>query len=149
MNEAEQIQRLADAVEKLNALLSGPIRDADGGTASEILLSLVPLLGVVLGCVLLFFFFLWQYRIRRELIRTGQHQPMFVTNIRILSLLIGLLGIAVGLPMTLLFILIEGVTYVLLGGLLPFFVGIGFLIFYALTRGHVGQTSAAQERGGE
>lgn len=149
MNDAEQIQRLIEAVDRLNTLLSVPGRHggaADGGsTASEIILSVVPLLGVVFGCVLLFFFLLWQYRIRRELIRTGQHQPMFVANIRMLSLLIGLLGIAAGLPMTLLFIMIEGVTYVLLGGLLPFFAGIGFLVFYALTRGQMGQLGSTNE----
>jgi type IV secretory pathway TrbD component len=150
MNEAEQIRRLTEAVERLNELVggSGATMVDNGSTAAEIILSLVPLLGVVFGCVLLFFFLLWQYRIRRELIRTGQHQPMFVTNIRMLSLLIGLLGIAAGLPMTLLFVLIEGVTYVLLGGLLPFFAGIGFLIFYALTRSQVARPVGGQNGNG-
>lgn len=142
MNEAEQIQRLSEAVERLNAVV-GENSASSGSSAPEIILSLVPLLGVVFGCVLLFFFLLWQYRIRRELIRSGQHQPMFVANIRVISLLIGLLGIAAGLPMTLLFILIEGVSYALLGGLLPFFAGIGFLVFYAMTR-----SQARVERGG-
>ncbi len=142
MNEAEQIQRLSEAVERLNAVV-GKNSASSGSSAPEIILSLVPLLGVVFGCVLLFFFLLWQYRIRRELIRSGQHQPMFVANIRVISLLIGLLGIAAGLPMTLLFILIEGVSYALLGGLLPFFAGIGFLVFYAMTR-----SQARVERGG-
>ena len=144
----DQITQLTAAIERLNALLSAPGRSGalDGSTAPEIILSLVPLLGVVFGCVLLFFFILWQYRIRRELIRTGQHRPMFVANIRVLSLLIGLLGVSAGLPMTLLFLLIEGVTYVLIGGLLPFSAGIGFLIFYALTRG---QTRPDQTQEGQ
>lgn len=137
MNDAEQIERLSAAVERLNTLLAklGPNGLGHGdSSAPEILLSLVPLVGIVFGCVLLFFFLLWQYRIRRELIRSGQHTPMFVANIRMLSLLVGLLGIAVGLPMSLLFVAIEGVDYVLLGGLLPLFAGIGCIVFYALTR---------------
>jgi hypothetical protein len=135
MDEAERIRQLTESVDRLTELM----RAQGGGaaavsTAPEIILSLVPLLGVVFGCVLLFFFILWQYRIRREMIRAGQHQPMFLSNIRMLSLLIGLLGVSAGLPMTILFVLIDGVTYALLGGLLPFFAGLGFLVFYVLTR---------------
>lgn len=144
MNDAEQIERLSAAVERLNAMLAQSGGPGNGSTAPEILLSLVPLVGIVFGCVLLFFFLLWQYRIRRELIRTGQHTPMFVANIRMLSLLVGLLSIAAGLPMTLLFMAIEGVDYVLLGGLLPLFAGIGCIVFYALTRRESSKREAAR-----
>ena len=133
MDNAEQLRQLTAAVNRLNELLAAGV-PGTVSTAPEIILSLVPVMGIVFGCVLLFFFFLWQYKIRKELIRSGQHQPMFVTNIRMLSLLIGLLGVSSGLPMTFLFLLIEGVTYALLGGLLPLFAGIGFIIFYGMTR---------------
>ncbi|MBX7056711.1 MAG: hypothetical protein K1X75_01505 [Leptospirales bacterium] len=132
MQESEQIARLTQAIERLSQLLE----KQGGGHSSEagqVLLALVPLLGVVFGCTLIFFFFLWQYRIRRELIRSGQYAPVFVSNIRVLSLLIGLLAVFCGLPMTILFFLIEGVSYALLGGVLPLFAGIGFMLFYYLS----------------
>lgn len=130
-----EIQRLSAAVERLAGLVeqAGP-RES---TAPEILLALVPLLGVVFGCVLLFFFLLWRSRLRREMIRAGQYQPMFAKNIRLVSLLIGLLSVSVGLPMTVLFAAMEGLNYVLLGGLLPLFAGVGFLLFYLFSHAKV------------
>jgi hypothetical protein len=133
MEESADIARLTAALERLVQLLEKHPPSSGGGSASEVILSLVPLTGVVFGCVLLFFFFLWQYRLRRELIRSGQYRPMFMANIRTLTLLIGIMGAASGLPMTILFLSIEGVSYALLGGLLPLCAGIGFLVFYALT----------------
>lgn len=132
MDQSEKLAQLIESLERLTAALEHQ-QASPASEASQVLLSLVPVLGVVLGCTLLFFFFLWQYRIRRELIRTGQYTPVFVTNIRVLSLLIGLLAIFSGLPMTVLFYLLEGVSYALLGGVLPLFAGIAFLLFYYLS----------------
>lgn len=131
----EKLQKLTIAVERLAALVEKNQGNAQpDSTAAEILLSLVPLLGVIFGATLLFFFLLWHYRLRREMIRTGQYTPMFANNIRLLALMVGLLGISSGLPMTILFLLIDGLSYALLGGLLPLCAGIGCVLFYGIAR---------------
>ncbi len=105
-----------------------------GCTAAQVLVSLVPMLGVIFGSTLLFFFLLWQYRLRKELIRTNQYVPTFFPHIRSLSLLFGSLSVAAGLPLTLLLFMIDGLTYGLLEGLIPLSVGGGLFLFYYLHR---------------
>ena len=83
---------------------------------------------------MLFFFFLWNYKLKKELIRAGQYQYQSLKNVRLFSLLIGIISFAVGLPMTMLFGAVEGVSYSLLGGLIPSFVGLGFIVFYVVSR---------------
>ncbi|MCB1139640.1 MAG: hypothetical protein KDK23_12825 [Leptospiraceae bacterium] len=107
----------------------------DGGSeAAQIIISVVPLLGVILGATLLFFFFFWNYRLKKELIRAGQYQYQSLKNVRIFTLLIGIISVSVGLPMTILFAGVEGMSYSLLGGLIPSFVGIGLIVFYIVSR---------------
>ncbi|MCB1145365.1 MAG: hypothetical protein KDK41_08135 [Leptospiraceae bacterium] len=113
----------------------------ESASAAKILISLVPMLGVILGTTLLFFFILWQYKLRKELIRSGNYKPVLDERIRTLSLLIGLLSIAVGLPMTILFLIIEGVSYSVLGGLLPFSAGIGLLLFFIFSGKKIRETT--------
>ena len=98
--------------------------------AAEILLSLVPLLGVVFGTILLFFYFYWSYKQKKELIQQGKYKPRTYENLRKISFLLGCLSTSIGLPMSLLFLYLEGISYIMLGGLIPFTAGIGFLLFY-------------------
>lgn len=105
------------------------ILTATANPTAQVLLSLVPVLGVVFGTVLLFFFLLWQYKLKKELIRKGQYEPSFGKNLRKLSLLTGSLSIMTGIPLTILLTVLEGISYSLLGGLIPLAAGAGLLLF--------------------
>lgn len=107
---------------------------SNSSTAAEIILSLVPLLGIIFGATLIFFFLLWNYRIKKEMVRTNQFKPTTVSNLRMFSLLVGLMSLFVGFPITFLFIAIEGITYAALGGLIPLFTGVGLLVFYTISK---------------
>ena len=71
--------------------------------AVQIIIAVIPIVGIVMGSVLVFFYFLW-----RQLTVIG-------------SVLFGL------------FYLIAGVGYILLGGLIPLALGISLILFYAIT----------------
>ncbi len=124
---------LLEAVRLLTAALQQQSHQYSGGPA-QILLALVPLTGIIFGAVILFFFLYWHYKIKKELIRTNQYRSTTGKNFRSFTLLLGCLSAFVGLPMTILFSAINGLSYVLLGGLIPLFAGIGLLIFYSMTR---------------
>ena len=125
----------ADLLVALNHIIGLLEAGPSGSTAAaQIMLSLVPMLGIVFGATLVFFFLFWNYRLKRELIRTNQYTHTTVRTLRMFSLLIGLLSIAVGLPLTFLFLAVEGISYALLGGLIPMFTGIGLLVFYGASR---------------
>ena len=95
----------ADLLVALNQIIGLLEAGPSGSTAAaQIMLSLVPMLGIVFGATLVFFFLFWNYRLKRELIRTNQYTHTTVRTLRMFSLLIGLLSIAVGLPLTFLFL---------------------------------------------
>lgn len=103
-------------------------------SAAEIILSLVPLTGIIFGSILIFFFLLWNYRLRRELVIRNQYHPRIWENLRSISLLLGTISTFVGASLSLLFWLVQGISYLLLGGLIPFSAGIGLLLFYYLSQ---------------
>ncbi|MCB1172847.1 MAG: hypothetical protein KDK39_04750 [Leptospiraceae bacterium] len=125
----------ASLLEKLDQLiqLSQTQNAPAESPAAQVILALVPILAIVMGAVLMFFFLLWHYQIKRELVRTNQFEYTSRENLRLITLLTGLLSLATGLPMTVLFILVEGLSYVILGGLIPLFAGIALIVFYGLS----------------
>lgn len=103
----------------------------NGVTSSEtaqIIVAIIPIVGIVIGGIVIFFYLLWRNSQIRLLIKTGHYLPIRF-NLSVFSLLAGILLTAVGIVLSTLFIAIDGITYALLGGLIPLAVGIGFIIF--------------------
>ena len=127
-----------DSVEKQNILeilkeINEKLDSLGGSGAGDILLSLVPMIGIIFGTTLLFFYFYWQYQQKKELIRHDQYVPPGFDRWRSVCLLIGCLSSVIGMAMSVLFLLLSGISPALFGGLVPFAVGIGFLFFYFLS----------------
>ena len=103
-------------------------------TAAQIIISIIPIAGIFMGSVVIFFYFLWNHRQKILLIKAGHYsRPKF--DLRSFSLLAGLLLSSVGIALTVLLSIIEGASYGLLGGLIPLSMGIGLLTHYMIKRG--------------
>ena len=102
-------------------------------TAAKVIISIIPIVGIVMGSVVILLYLLWSHRRRTLLIKAGQYnRPEF--NLRSFSLLSGLLLSSVGVALTVLLTIIEGASYALLGGIIPLSMGIGLLIYYVIKR---------------
>jgi len=102
------------------------------GTA-QVIISIIPIVGIVMGSVVVFFYLLWNHRRRTLLIQAGHYaRPEF--NLQSFSLLSGLLLASVGVVVTVLLIIMEGASYGLLGGIIPLAMGIGLLAYYLIKR---------------
>lgn len=99
--------------------------------ASQVIISIIPIVGIVMGCVVVFFYILWNHRERMLMIDKGSYSPKPI-DVDTFSLLSGILLVAVGLTLTAVFVAVSSTGYALLGGLIPLSVGIGFLAFYML-----------------
>jgi len=101
---------------------------------AQVIIAVIPIVGIVMGSIVIFFYLLWNYRRRTLLIKAGQYtKPDF--NLLTFSLLSGLLLFSVGIALTIfLSITVERASYGLLGGIIPLSMGIGLLIFYAIKR---------------
>lgn len=99
--------------------------------SAQIVIAVVPIVGIAIGGVILFFYLLWTHHETKLRIRTGSYkEPEF--DLKTFSLLAGLLLVGVGITLSALFALIDGFSYALLGGLLPLAVGVCLLIFYKI-----------------
>jgi hypothetical protein len=103
-------------------------------SAAQVLIAVIPIVGIVMGSVVIFFYLLWNHHRRTLLIKTGQYRrPDF--DLLSFSLLTGLLLGIVGLALTVFLAIAGGVNYGLLGGIIPLSIGSGLLIFYVIKRG--------------
>ncbi|MDP3177634.1 MAG: hypothetical protein Q8M76_07000 [Spirochaetaceae bacterium] len=105
--------------------------------AAQVIVSIIPIVAIVMGSVVAFFYLLWSHREKVRLIERGQYSPKRF-DVDVFSLLAGLLLTSVGIVLTILFVALEGVSYALLGGLLPLASGASLLVFYVLRRSHIG-----------
>ena len=101
--------------------------------AAQVIIAIIPIVGIVMGSVVVFFYLLWSHRQRTLLIKAGQYnRPVF--NLLSFSLLAGLLLGSVGLTLTVFLAVVAGPTYGLLGGVIPLSMGIGLLAYYVIIK---------------
>jgi hypothetical protein len=102
-------------------------------TVAQVIISIIPIVGIVMGAVVVFFYLLWNHRQKTLLIKTGNYtRPDF--DLLSFSLLTGLLLTSVGISLTVFLVMVQGLNYVLLGGIIPFSCGVGLLIYFGMKR---------------
>jgi len=101
--------------------------------AAQVIISLIPIVGIVMGSVVAFFYLLWGHREKVRLIERGLYAPPKF-DLEAFCLLAGLLLTCVGIVLTVMFAVLGALSYALLGGLIPLAAGAGLLVFFALQR---------------
>lgn len=97
--------------------------------AAQIIITVIPIVGIVIVGVLVFFYLFWRNKQIILQIETKTYIPSKF-NLGIFCLISGILLLIIGLVLTVLFAIIEGLGYILLGGLVPLSCGIGLLVSY-------------------
>ncbi len=97
--------------------------------AAQVIVAIIPIVGIVIGGVVIFFYLLWRNAQINLLIKTEKYVPLQF-NLSLFSLLTGILLTGIGFILSVFFIILDGFSYNLLGGLIPFVVGICLIIFY-------------------
>lgn len=100
-------------------------------TAAQVMITIIPITGIFIGGVIVFFFLLWRHKQRMELIRSGK-EPRDTFDLRSFSLLAGLVAGAVGFVLTIFILFKDGASYSLLGGLIPLSVGMSLIAYFML-----------------
>ncbi|MDR0389520.1 MAG: hypothetical protein LBH73_05575 [Spirochaetaceae bacterium] len=102
-------------------------------TAAQIIIAVIPIVGIMMGSVVVFFYLLWDHRRKVLLIKAGQYsRPDF--DLLSFSLLAGLLLICVGITLSVFLVVFRGLALELLGGVIPLAFGTALLIFYRMKR---------------
>ncbi|MDR3166535.1 MAG: hypothetical protein LBT93_01220 [Treponema sp.] len=108
--------------------------DQPTSSAAQVIVSIIPIVGIVMGSVVVFFYLLWNHR-RKTLLIRAQHYDRPEFDLLSFSLLAGLLLSCVGISLTVFLALALGTNFGLLGGIIPLSIGIGLLIYYGIKRG--------------
>lgn len=99
--------------------------------AAQVIISLIPIVGITIGGIVIFFALLWTHHEKKQRIKAGEKsRPSF--NYKAATLLSGILLTGIGFMLSLFFTLFAGISPALLGGLIPFTTGICLLLFYRL-----------------
>lgn len=98
-------------------------------SAAQVIISLIPIVGIVMGCTIVFFYLLWNHRQKMLMIKTGIFEKKQF-DYRLFSLFVGCIFFGLGIGFTLFFYLKEGLSYSLLSGLVPLSTSVGLLIFF-------------------
>jgi hypothetical protein len=102
--------------------------------AAEVIVAIIPIVGIVIGAVVIFFYLLWNHRRKILLIKAEQYtRPDF--DLLSFSLLAGLLLSCVGVAVTIFLAIVQGAGFGLLGGIIPLSIGAGLLSFHVIKRG--------------
>ncbi len=96
--------------------------------AAQVIVAIIPIVGIVIGGVVIFFYLLWRNAQISLLIKTEKYEPMQF-NVKLFFLLTGILLIGIGFILTIFFIILDGFNYALLGGIIPLVVGICLIVF--------------------
>ncbi len=99
--------------------------------AAQVIVTVIPIVGIVIGGVLLFFFLYWHYKQRMLMIEKGQYVKSDF-DFSTFSLFAGLVLTSVGASLVVFFVILEGFTYPVLSGLIPLSVGVSLLIYFAI-----------------
>ena len=99
--------------------------------AAQVIIAVIPIVGIVMGSVVLFLWIIFNYKTKKVLMEKGLYKPV-VFDIEMFSLFSGLLLLPIGLSLMLFFLLKHGLVSGVLSGLIPFSVGLGLILFFIL-----------------
>ena len=100
-------------------------------TAAQIIITVIPIVGIVMGGIVLFFFLYWNYKEKILIIEKGQFQK-HEFDLNSFSLFSGLVLTSIGVCLVVFFVLIEGFSYSALSGLIPLSLGASLLVFFVI-----------------
>lgn len=100
-------------------------------SAAQVIISIIPIVGIVFAAIILFFALLWKHSETKMRIRQGINSETKF-NLKVFSLLGGLCLSGIGIVLTLIFALLSGISWAILGGVVPLSIGLSLLAFYKL-----------------
>lgn len=108
--------------------------------AAQVIVTVIPIVGIVMGSIVIFFYLFWNHRQKMLLIEKGlYHRPDI--DIDSFSLFAGLILSSIGVCLAAFYLIKEGISYGMLSGLIPLSVGISLILFFIVRirmgkRGH-------------
>lgn len=105
--------------------------EAIPSAAAQVIISIIPIVGIVMGSIVVFFYLLWNHRQKTRLIERGLYKRIDF-DLDAFSVLAGLILFSIGACLVVFFLIKEGFSYGVLSGLIPLSIGISLLLFFVI-----------------
>ena len=99
--------------------------------AAQVIVTIIPIVGIVMGSGIAFFYLLWGYRAKSALIERGLYKRSEF-DVDTFSLFTGLVLTGIGTGLGIFFFVKTGFSYGILSGLIPLSCGISLLVFFGI-----------------
>jgi len=99
--------------------------------AAQIIVSIIPMVGIVMGCLVVFYSLLLNHRQKIMMIEKGIYQKKEFDLVAF-SLFTGLLLLSVGICLVVFFVIKQGFSYGVLSGLIPLSIGFSLMLYYII-----------------
>ncbi len=100
--------------------------------AAQVIVSIIPIVGIVMGCFVIFFYLLWDFKYKIFMVEKGfKKENSF--NLITFCLLAGLILLILGISLVVFFLIKEGFSYGVLSGLIPMAIGMSMLLFVKIS----------------
>jgi hypothetical protein len=101
--------------------------------AAQILVTVIPIVGIVAGTVVLFVYLFWNHKQKMLMIERGIYQkPEFDLNT--FSIFTGLVLSSIGVSLMTFFMIMDGFSYGVLSGMIPLCLGISLIVFFIIRK---------------
>lgn len=100
-------------------------------TAAQVIISIIPVVGIVMGCIVIFYFLYFNNQQKILMIEKGIVSRKYF-DLDSFSLFSGLILSGIGLSLVIFFIIKDGFTYGVLSGLIPLSIGVSLLLFFII-----------------
>jgi len=97
--------------------------------AAQVIVTVIPIVGIVMGSIVIFFYLLWNHKQKIFMIEKGLYRRPDI-DIDSFSLFAGLILTGIGLCLASFYLIKEGITYGMLSGLIPLSIGISLIVFF-------------------
>lgn len=104
---------------------------ATPSAAAQVLVTIIPFVGIVMGCIVILSYLFWNYKQKILMIEKGINKKSLF-DIDSFSLFSGLLLFSIGTSLVIFFLIKEGFTYGVLSGLIPLSIGISMILFFLI-----------------
>jgi len=106
-----------------------PIMENVPTAAAQVIVTVIPIVGIVMGCIVIILYLFWNHQQKILLIEKNLYKKPDI-DIDSFSLFAGLITSGVGISLALFYLIKEGISYGMLSGLIPLSVGISLIVFF-------------------
>lgn len=99
--------------------------------AAQVIVTIIPIVGIVMGSIIIFFYLYWHHKQKIMMIEKNLFKKSDF-DIDSFSIFSGLILVSTGAVLMIFFLLMEGLSYSLLSGLVPLSIGCSLIIFFII-----------------